>query len=69
MNALRGINPHIRLLASSGLRGRGRDPHVIAGAQEFLPKPYSDSQLLGAIRRALKSRNGAPAAVAVSATA
>jgi CheY-like chemotaxis protein len=69
MNALKGINPHVRLIASSGLRGRGRDPRTLVGAREFLPKPYSDAQLLGALRRVLTATDDALfAAVTVSAS-
>ncbi|MGD9635886.1 MAG: CHASE3 domain-containing protein [Pirellulales bacterium] len=55
MNALKGINPQIRVIASSGLRSRGREARTLAGALEFLPKPYSDAQLLSTLRRVLKT--------------
>ena len=67
MNALKGIDPHVRLIASSGLRGRGRDPRTLAGAREFLPKPYSDAQLLLTLGRALATNEDPLAAnVAIS---
>ena len=53
MQALKGINPHVRLIASSGLRGRGATHERWPTHRRFLSKPYSDAQLLSALRRAL----------------
>lgn len=47
MAALRAINPAIRIIACSGLRTAQREAEVLRlGATAFLPKPYSDQQLL-----------------------
>ncbi len=54
--ALRAINPHVRLIGSSGLQSR----EVLAEASglplaQFVPKPYNAETLLMAVHRALQS--------------
>lgn len=50
MSALRAISPEIRIIACSGLRTAQREAEVLRlGATAFLPKPYSDQQLLKAL--------------------
>jgi PAS domain S-box-containing protein len=59
--ALRAINPGIKIIGSSGMKG----PSVLAasraaGVCEFVPKPCSAETLLGAIARALEEPPDAP---------
>lgn len=47
MQSLREIDPHLRIIASSGLRVADEDAAtVVMCARTFLQKPYSDDQLL-----------------------
>jgi CheY-like chemotaxis protein len=46
--AIRGRWPPIKIVATSGLRGIGKDD--LPSGSRFLPKPYSRSQILGALR-------------------
>ena len=49
------MRPDVRIIAASGLHGRGTDDHVsaIASVRQFLPKPYTASELLSALKLAL----------------
>ena len=57
IRALRAMQPDVRIIAASGLHGRGNDPHSasIASVRHFLPKPYTAETLLTALRRVLTS--------------
>ncbi len=50
---LHSMNPHLKIIASSGLRKPDQDAGAIHGTQAFLPKPYSDEQLLNALQLVL----------------
>jgi CheY-like chemotaxis protein len=55
MRALRETDPDVRILASSGLRPAGRTAEAVAaGARAFLAKPYTDEQLLAALKDVLR---------------
>ena len=55
LDELRKIDPHVTVIACSGLRTRQRETEVFDhGAQAFLPKPYSDDQLLKTLDALLK---------------
>lgn len=52
--ALRAIDPHVRVVASSGHPANGGVSKALgAGVQHFVPKPYTAATLLRAIREAL----------------
>jgi PAS domain S-box-containing protein len=55
ISALRAMRPDVRIIAASGLHGRGNDPHSasIASVRHFLSKPYTAETLLTALRRVL----------------
>ena len=55
IRALKGIRADVRIIAVSGLHGRGTDPHEGASAsvRHFLPKPYTAATLLAALREIL----------------
>jgi PAS domain S-box-containing protein len=55
IRALKGIRADVRIIAVSGLHGRGTDPHEGASAsvRNFLPKPYTAATLLAALRKIL----------------
>jgi two-component system, cell cycle sensor histidine kinase and response regulator CckA len=54
--ALRERDPGLRVIASSGLRLQDRvNEAASAGARRFLPKPYTDEQLLSALAGVLRS--------------
>jgi CheY-like chemotaxis protein len=49
-DGIRAIRPDIPIIASSGLRRRGQtDGHELENFEAFLPKPYTDEQLLRAV--------------------
>ncbi len=53
---LRERAPNVRILASSGLYAAGRPTETLAVHRiPFLPKPYTDEQLLGALARLLRA--------------
>ena len=53
--ALKSLNPHVRIIGSSGLTSTvGIARAASAGAEHFLPKPYSGSALLQVLQTALK---------------
>lgn len=51
---LRQLKPQLPIIASSGLRKPDQTSGAIEGTQAFLPKPYSDDQLLATLRQVLK---------------
>jgi PAS domain S-box-containing protein len=54
IQALQRMNPHVRLLAASGLSSANPAAHISAiGAKHFLTKPYTADTLLRMIRAAL----------------
>jgi PAS domain S-box-containing protein len=55
IRALRSMRPDVRIIAASGLHGRGSDPDMgpNASVRHFLPKPYTAETLLTALRRVL----------------
>jgi PAS domain S-box-containing protein len=55
IQALRRMRADVRIIASSGLHGRGSDEHAgsIASVKHFLPKPYTAGELLAALKVAL----------------
>jgi CheY-like chemotaxis protein len=55
IRALRHMRADVRIIAASGLHGRGSDPETGAhgSVQYFLPKPYSAEALLTALKRVL----------------
>lgn len=53
--ALRAIAPECRILATSGLQRPGSERGQLADTNGFLAKPYSDEQLLQAIRDAIEN--------------
>jgi CheY-like chemotaxis protein len=55
-DGLRAINPQVPIIASSGLRRPGAKGGRLADVDGFLPKPYSDDQLLRIVRKVLDSR-------------
>jgi PAS domain S-box-containing protein len=65
IRALRDVHPDVRVIASSGFRGLGRDRRAEDG-EIFLQKPYTDAQLLSSLRQLLDGV-GAPAAVPAGA--
>jgi two-component system, cell cycle sensor histidine kinase and response regulator CckA len=51
MRSLRELDPDVRILASSGLQVAARKAELMAaGARALLQKPYSDEQLLAALK-------------------
>lgn len=56
LDRLKQIDPDVRVIACSGLKTAQRDVEVRqAGAKAFLPKPYSDQQLLDTLSEILNS--------------
>jgi PAS domain S-box-containing protein len=55
IQALRKMRADVRIIAASGLHGRGSDAHAssIASVRHFLPKPYTAGELLSALKLAL----------------
>ena len=53
IQALRRINPQVKILAMSGVPREGGDDPVRAMAQNFLPKPFTALMLLKALRELL----------------
>ena len=57
LDRLLQIDPNAKVIACSGLRTGHRDTEVLErGAKQFLPKPYSDQQLLQALSQAIGPR-------------
>lgn len=55
LERIRQIEPRTKIIACSGLRTNQRETEVLErGATAFLPKPYSDHQLLQLLARTLK---------------
>jgi signal transduction histidine kinase/CheY-like chemotaxis protein len=54
MKTLRELNSEVRIVVSSGLLPTGRKAKDL-GSDTFLPKPYTDEQLLTILARALKT--------------
>ena len=58
LDQLRRIDPDVVVVACSGLRTAQREAEVLErGAKAFLPKPYSEAQLLETLSQVLKSRS------------
>jgi two-component system cell cycle sensor histidine kinase/response regulator CckA len=56
LDELRKIDPKVVVVACSGLRTTQRESEVLErGAKAFLPKPYSEEQLLQVITSVLAS--------------
>jgi two-component system cell cycle sensor histidine kinase/response regulator CckA len=56
IDQLRRINPEVIVIACSGLRTSQREDEVLErGARAFLPKPYSEVELLNSLAQVLKS--------------
>ncbi len=56
LDELRRIAPHVRVIACSGLRTAQRESETMQhGAFAFLPKPFSDAQLLEVMGTAVQS--------------
>jgi nitrogen-specific signal transduction histidine kinase len=53
MAALRALDPRVRIIAVSGLQATAEEA-VAAGARTFLPKPFSEGQLLSAVHHVLQ---------------
>ena len=54
LDRLLQIDPKVKVIACSGLRTAHRETEVLErGAKQFLPKPYSDQQLLHALSNAI----------------
>ncbi len=54
LSALQALDPHIRIIATSGLRPTGwLLDELAAGQVQFLAKPYSDEQVLATLARVL----------------
>jgi CheY-like chemotaxis protein len=55
LDGLRVVDPDVIVVACSGLRTTQREMEVKErGAKAFLPKPYSEDQLLQTLSKALK---------------
>jgi CheY-like chemotaxis protein len=55
MEALRQINPQVRIIATSGWNASGRVAKPIAEENAFLQKPYTGEQMLAALARVLRA--------------
>ena len=55
IDALRKINPRLPIIASSGVRRPATDGQRLSDMNGFLAKPYSDAELLAAVRGALEA--------------
>ena len=61
IRALQRINPKVRVIAASGLRGNQDVAHATsAGVKHFLPKPYSADMLLQLINQVLHDGGSRP---------
>jgi CheY-like chemotaxis protein len=59
MAALLELNPNVRIIATSGLRASGRVAQAVAAGQvAWLPKPYTDQQILAALAAVLTREEG-----------
>ena len=55
LDQLRRIDPEVVVIACSGLRTSQRETEVMErGAKAFLPKPYSEEDLLRTLSQVLK---------------
>jgi CheY-like chemotaxis protein len=53
IHAVRRLNPHVRIIAASGLTANGGHTATVSGIHHFLPKPYTADAMLRALRAAL----------------
>lgn len=58
LDELRKLDPKVKVIACSGLRTSQREAEVLErGAKAFVPKPYTEEELLRAISQVLKSNS------------
>ena len=55
INALRRLNPEIRIIAASGYSEKEKQGELLTGT-EFLLKPFTTERLLAVVERNLKAR-------------
>ena len=53
IRALQKLNPHVKIIASSGLAENAKMAQVNGGVRRFLPKPYTAEKLLTTLNELL----------------